>query len=79
MIKDERAEWERYIKWLQDGRPELKTADEWSAIKGIIIRDPDGWRYDDAPPWDAKITEAEFTERAAGCTIQLLPGSTFGV
>ena len=74
-----RADWERYVQWLQDGRPELKTADEWSEIKGIIIRDPDGWRVEGAPAWDVRITEAEFIERAAGSTIQLLPGRTFGV
>lgn len=67
----ERAEWERYIKWLQDGRPELKTADEWSELKGFIIKDPDGWREEGATPWHYRISEEEFDLRAGSCTIQM--------
>lgn len=44
-----------------------RTADEWCALKGVYVHDPDGWRRDGCP-WDRPLTEAEFDERAAMST-----------
>jgi hypothetical protein len=41
----------------------FKTPDEWCAIKGVRILDPDGWRIEGAPAWDEPISEVEFDER----------------
>lgn len=49
------------------GEP-LKTPDEWCRAKGLRILDPDGWRTDDAPPWDKPIREADFDNRAGMST-----------
>lgn len=68
MMENTPEEFERVRKL---PHPELKTADEWSEIKGFIIRDPDGWREEGAPPWHYRITEEEFNLRAGSSTIQL--------
>lgn len=47
----------------------LRLPQDWSARKGITIIDPDGWRYPDAKEMDIWISEREFDERAAKCTI----------
>lgn len=47
--------------------PRLKTADEWSRIKGIRVVDPDGWR-EKGIDWDARVSEALFDEMAMRST-----------
>ena len=43
--------------------PDLRTPEDWCTEYGLDIRDPDGWRHEDAPPWDEPITLVEFARR----------------
>lgn len=47
---------------------EKKTPEEWAVIRGIFIRDPDGWRGEKS--YDEPITLEEFNERVNESTIQ---------
>lgn len=48
----------------------LRTPEAWCAEYGLDIRDPDGWRTTDAPPWDQPIGLLEFARRYAKCTVR---------
>ena len=48
---------------------ELRTPQQWAARDGLMILDPDGWRYDDAPPFNQPISRAEYDQRISECTI----------
>ena len=52
----------------------LKTPEDWCAVYGLEIADPDGWRTSDAPPWDQPISLPEFAERFALCTVDTVVG-----
>jgi hypothetical protein len=56
---------------------ELKTADEWSKLYGVVVRDPDGWRVEDAPSWETPITEDDFSSRMARSTVQIIDPYAF--
>ena len=49
---------------------DLRTPEEWCACYDLDIRDPDGWRTKDAPPWDQPIGLPEFWERFNQCTVR---------
>ena len=51
----------------------LKTPEEWSVIKNVLILDPDGWRIPESPSWETPISEKEFDERLLLCTQQIRP------
>lgn len=52
----------------EEVEPVLRTADEWSQIKGIRVRDPDGWRNENLS-WGALVNEANFDRLAAASTV----------
>jgi hypothetical protein len=52
----------------------LRTPEQWCAEYGLEIHDPDGWRGSDAPPWDQPIGLAEFADRYALCTVDMVAG-----
>lgn len=55
-----------------------RTPDEWSAAKGIEVRDPDGWR-NEGRDWNEPVTEAEFNRLCGPSTIRpLRPEETLG-
>lgn len=55
----------------ETGEPsKLKTPDEWRELYDLDIRDPDGWRTNDAPPWDQPIGLPEFWERFNQSTVR---------
>jgi len=41
---------------------------QWCRAYGVTILDPDGWRHGNFHPWDAPVTLAEFSRRAAMST-----------
>jgi hypothetical protein len=47
-----------------------KTPDEWSALLGVTVLDPDGWRRD-RRPWSEPLTRAEFQTRAFESTVRV--------
>lgn len=50
----------------------LKTGLEWAQEYSIKIIDPDGWRRNDGVTLDVSlITEDEFVERIAQCTVSI--------
>lgn len=53
----------------------MKTGRQWAKQHGIVIQDPDGWRYNDGVCLDTYITEEDFWLRAMQCTISLLAES----
>lgn len=55
---------------------ELRTPDEWCALYGLTIADPDGWRDRDAPAWDQPIGLPEFWTRFTQCTARLVDRGT---
>ena len=48
---------------------ERKTPEQWAELDGLTIYDPDGWRMDDAPPFDAPIDRDEYLWRMRMSTI----------
>lgn len=48
----------------------MRCPEDWCAEYGLDIRDPDGWRTKDAPPWDQPITLVEFATRYQRCTVR---------
>lgn len=51
--------------------PELRTPTEWSALDGVTVMDPDGWRGSrtlPAKPWDEPIDRAEWEQRLSVST-----------
>lgn len=49
----------------------LKTGLEWAVEYGFTIIDPDGWRHNDGVSLNDLITEDEFVERIAQCTVKM--------
>lgn len=46
---------------------------EWEKVIGLHIKDPDGWREGSifgAKDWSARITRAEFLQRAGVSTVE---------
>lgn len=51
---------------------ELRKPEDWLKhpdFAGYVVLDPDGWRGQDAPPWDRPIPYAEFERRLMECTV----------
>lgn len=46
-----------------------RTPEQWCAVAGVTIVDPDGWRGPAGRPWTDRITRGEFDRRAALSTI----------
>ena len=44
------------------------TPDEWSMLDGVVVTDPDGWRYD-SKPWVDPITRTEWERRKSISTV----------
>lgn len=70
---------EDYVEWTWHETPETAPradrhdADEWCALLGVQVLDPDGWdRTNLNTSWSEPITRDEFLERAARSTIQVL-------
>jgi len=58
---------------------ELKTPNEWletPEFEGVIVMDPDGWRYEGAPKWTDPITLDEFKRRLMECTVMIPSAAT---
>lgn len=54
--------------------PELRTPAEWSALDGVTVMDPDGWRGSKTLPaksWDEPISRDEWTQRLSVSTQSL--------
>lgn len=54
--------------------PELRTPAEWSALDGVTVMDPDGWRGTrdlPAKSWDEPISHDEWQERLSVSTRSL--------
>lgn len=52
--------------------PPLLTPEEWCAVTGVRIMDPDGWRGPEGRPWDDRIDKTEFQLRASVSTTNAL-------
>jgi hypothetical protein len=48
----------------------VRTPEEWCRLYGVDVRDPDGWRGKDDPPWEQPITLADFYRRAVRSTVR---------
>lgn len=74
--KDEQVSITRYAKksWLEQ-RERLRTPEEWMNLKGPVVLDPDGWRFQHGKlmpkDWDEPLTYEEFRERARHSTTML--------
>lgn len=51
-------------------REELHTLDEWAAMDGITILDPDGFDRTDPHLWELKFTREEYDKGIILCTIE---------
>ena len=65
-----------YVKRVKEKMSEeLKLPDEWCEILGVVVLDPDGWRFKhrnlEPKDWKEPITESEFTSRRMWSTTML--------
>ena len=51
---------------------ERRTPEEWGVEYGIEVRDPDGWRRRDDPPWEEPITLIDYRARVGVSTVRLI-------
>jgi hypothetical protein len=67
--------WSDGLITTQPVRPERVATDlrkpiEWEKVSDVWIRDPDGWRGDDAPSVDEPLTWDDFAQRQMRCTVE---------
>ena len=54
----------------------ILTPDEWSAVLGVRVVDPDGWRGHNGRDWTDPISLREFVKRCWPSTVGSEDGST---
>ncbi len=57
---------------------ETKTIQEWAALDGIVVLDPDGFDRSDPYVLEREVTKAEYLAGIWRCTIMPLPASPKG-
>lgn len=62
------------VRWCVVNVPELRTPAEWSALDGVTVMDPDGWRGSRTLPaksWNEPIDRGEWEQRLSVSTQSL--------